>query len=367
MRVILSSGRSRPAGLIHSRSAPSGFTLVELLVVIAIIGILVALLLPAVQAAREAARRTQCVNNLKQIALASHNFHDVRQVLPPGYLGSPSTAKPVNNVQWVGVLPYLFPFMELNRLSDQISSNLDPDFPNPSQYYRDVDPTSVGHTMINGIPWWLVNNNKDYFLAQTKISNLVCPSTNPYVSTGGTSAYIHTYRTQNTVGNSGTVEMAYFSGQSPLGRTSYLGVSGALGFIPTDSSVPWNFVWMYYEGIFTNRSKNNFAAILDGTANTLAFGETVGGRLGNTRQIEYSHSWMGGGALPTGWGLVLPNITPNRGYYFQFSSEHPNVVNFAKADGSVSVISYQVTTNPSLWAFSGLRDGVSVSDEAIQQ
>jgi prepilin-type N-terminal cleavage/methylation domain-containing protein len=69
-----------------SASARRGFTLIELLVVIAIIAVLIALLLPAVQAAREAARRTQCRNNLKQIALAAHNYHDVNNLFPPGYI-----------------------------------------------------------------------------------------------------------------------------------------------------------------------------------------------------------------------------------------------------------------------------------------
>jgi prepilin-type N-terminal cleavage/methylation domain-containing protein/prepilin-type processing-associated H-X9-DG protein len=96
-------------------SRQRGFTLVELLVVIAIIGILVALLLPAIQAAREAARRTQCVNNMKQIVLAMQNYHDTHKAFPCGYSHRGSSNQP----RW-GWAVWIMPYMELTALYDQL-------------------------------------------------------------------------------------------------------------------------------------------------------------------------------------------------------------------------------------------------------
>jgi len=84
-----------------------GFTLVELLVVIAIIGILVALLLPAIQATREAARRAQCSNNLKQLGLAAHQYHDQHLHLPPGIGYTPLATNGVWGHHFFHLLPYL--------------------------------------------------------------------------------------------------------------------------------------------------------------------------------------------------------------------------------------------------------------------
>jgi prepilin-type N-terminal cleavage/methylation domain-containing protein/prepilin-type processing-associated H-X9-DG protein len=100
----------------RQRQKSAAFTLVELLVVIAIIGVLIALLLPAVQAARESARRAQCVNNLKQLTLAMHNFHSARKHLPPGWTYI-STTDALREATWI---VHSLPFVEEAALYDVI-------------------------------------------------------------------------------------------------------------------------------------------------------------------------------------------------------------------------------------------------------
>src|SRR4051812_27790865 len=125
-----------------------GFTLVELLVVIAIIGVLVALLLPAVQSARESARRMQCSNNIRQIGLALHNFHDTNQCLPPGGVATatgPTVAHtkfsiPINVIRGWGV--FIYPYMEQKSLSDQYNWN---------KNWHDISNQQVYSTYVKGL------------------------------------------------------------------------------------------------------------------------------------------------------------------------------------------------------------------------
>ena len=148
-----------------------GFTLVELLVVIAIIGILIALLLPAVQAAREAARRSQCTNNLKQITLASHNYHDTAKTFPPMRIGTfmfdLSNNYTATNAGCMSGFVSLLPFIEQTGLYAQIST-----------------PQTIAGTAypsFGPVPW-----NGAYTPWDVTVPAYMCPSESVKAPPGGT-------------------------------------------------------------------------------------------------------------------------------------------------------------------------------------
>ncbi|MGI8981328.1 MAG: DUF1559 domain-containing protein [Pirellulaceae bacterium] len=323
-----------------------GFTLVELLVVIAIIGVLVALLLPAVQFAREAARRSQCQNNLKQIGIAAHTHHDTMRVLPPGYLGALDTDLDRNTHQlgsnpqrqYSGLFMHLLPFMEQDIIRARMTDmTFDVGLPDNRWYTRPLVFTNAAYNL----------------------PSLVCPSTNPYSGNTGVTASM-------TVHSAG-LTLYYWATptNTALGRTNYLGNAGRLGDISG---------WALYEGPFVRRGKNNLGALTDGTSNTILFGENTGGKIGQFGTAKFSHSWAGTGILPTYWGInpEAPNNVPGSGlqaskyYWYKFGSEHPNIVQFVMGDGAVKAVSeniqYNYATREGVWMrLSGMRDNLPAS------
>jgi hypothetical protein len=310
-------------------------------VVIAIIAILIALLVPAVQKVREAAARTQCINNLKQIGLACHNYHDAVKVMPPGYLGPlprELTSANLGLGQNVSFMPFILPYIDQGSVSSQMLAGAGL----PSDYFS----VNAQYAVWYGGAYPSVSN-----AAFAQIPTFICPMDTPYASTGGTFIRYYYYSTYNSSTGAITTNFGGSATASNVGRTSYAGVAGLTGAFSTFSA---------YEGILSNRSQTRLSNISDGTSNTLMVGEINGAYSGGSRL--YSFSWMAAPALFTsgGLGTTMTNQT-----YKQFSSPHQGIVMFVFGDGSVRALQESIDAN-SFAYLSGCSDGklVDVSNFA---
>lgn len=307
-------------------SSNRGFTLVELLVVIAIIGILIGLLLPAVQAAREAARRMQCTNNLKQLALAAHNYHDINNNLPnDGYFIVGKT----NKQHWLGVLSKLLPQIEGAALYDQLDFN---------KNYKDA--------------------TTNFKVGEVKMPAFLCPSCSQIMSAGGDET---TWYTTHYYGNGGS------TGLKPDSTTQYYNK------ITTRN----NQGEISDNGLLTVGYHRNLSYAIDGTSNTALFFES------SWNGYKGFRGWHRGDYVVTGGSDYQ---SPNNGYWSTCSvkfikkefyinagiqaqsrgdetttsgtgrfspfrvaalwtSHHPGGVNFCMADGSVKFLSETVSDN----------------------
>ena len=352
------------------KSKRPAFTLVELLVVIAIIGILVALLLPAVQAAREAARRNSCTNNLKQLGLAALNYEAARSVLPPGYLGSTDMLSPQTNGginQGIGILVFLLPYVEESSLFDGFTDDYNIGVKSTDNYYAAASPCVTG-----GGASTVPEDVKRWQLAQTRVESYLCPSA---PASTPTLDYIDKVYIRD--GASFLYRSAGCPIDAALGVTNYAGVTGVEGsagpnkFILTghavltknpsllNSSIPNQLI-----GVFGRRSDTKLAKVIDGTSKTLMFGEAVGTvGSGVTHQLGITpndpvdgfaeaFAWAGWACLPTynGLDVTVENGLPtaNARYdakWTNFGSAHTGgTVLFAMADGSVHGLTTSIDT-----------------------
>ena len=316
---------------------PGAFTLVELLVVIAIIGILVSLLLPAVQSAREAARRMQCKNNLKQMALAMHNHHTAHGFFPSGGWGWMWTGDPdrgMGKEQPAGWNYDILPFMEQQNVYD---------------LGIDGDPNTITDAQRDGAL------ERD----QTPLSFFACPSRRrpkTYPRPKGM-----TYRNGRQVTEAGIMDYA-----ANAGDTTAHWHAG-----PSSMTVAMTFDWntgstQANTGISFARSEVRIADIRDGTTNTYLIGEKylrienyadgngTADDFGMYEGCAYdTYRWCHANYPPQRdrQGAVLPN---------NFGSAHTGGLLMALCDGSVLSISYSI--EPDIHARLGNRSDGKVID-----
>jgi prepilin-type N-terminal cleavage/methylation domain-containing protein/prepilin-type processing-associated H-X9-DG protein len=307
-----------------------GFTLIELLVVIGIISVLIGLLLPAVQRVREAASRLKCQNNLKQIGLALHNYHDRRGCFPPGYISN-QVLTDGTGPGW-GWAAHLLPDLEQDTLHRLI------DFSLPI-----VDPVHAPVLSAN-------------------IGFLRCPSdprqdpirASEFVNPAGLTADLGR---SNYVGCYGNTP---FLGEPPEVLTHHLVIDGISG-----------------RGMFYRNSRTRIADITDGTSHTIAVGEKsaqntlaswVGVIPGATWQSANDEATYGGipsnlaAAMTLGHACRQHPPSAEAGVAEDFSAPHPEGVNFLFADGSVHVVKKSV--NMQVYPFTAtIADGLPVQPD----
>jgi len=270
------------------------FTLVELLVVIAIIGILVALLLPAVQAAREAARRMSCQNNLRQIGLAQHNYHDTYRSFTPGWIGMNRFVHQADGESGFGWGAMVLPFVEQATMQQQLVFELPMD-----------DPTG----------------NRAQ-LAQ-RLAVFQCPS----------DPKPETFDTPDRNGN--IVRMATANYAGVFGTTEVHGCENAPGVPPVDSRGQ-----CISNGVFYHNSRVRLADVIDGTSNTLMVGERT--TFEDPPNAPFYGTWSG--ALPEVEEEIARIMghaehPPNEFEHPEdFGSFHPGGAQFIFADGHVRFV-----------------------------
>jgi prepilin-type N-terminal cleavage/methylation domain-containing protein/prepilin-type processing-associated H-X9-DG protein len=287
------------------------FTLVELLVVIAIIGVLVALLLPAVQAAREAARRSQCTNHLKQFGLGLHNFHDT-------YLAFPKHVSPggATGVSWHALV---LPFIEQKALGDQV-------LPNDRSY-------SGGQ-------------NANRVMGKFQLPIFFCPScpdkqsssTIDNISGFGNAYTTHYVGNMGPIGTNPLTGTAYPSNPSTQGRIACEGILTLHPRVVTSNPNPPEAI--------------NMAAILDGTSNTLMLFECgwKGMELspGSYRAWPRGIAWNNDATACKNVQHAMNTVRYNGGSNYNsisMGSNHPGGCNVCLGDGSVRFLSRTIDLN----------------------
>ncbi len=326
---------------------PSGFTLVELLVVIAIIGILIALLLPAVQAAREAARRSQCTNHLKQLGLAIHNYHDTTKKIVPrkiGTAGCGTSRNEGNCSRLSGFIP-LLPFMEQTAMYDQIMGG---DMANTTGFGYPVAPGGPAGWM-----GWSVWNQQP--------TTLVCPSDPSAALTTQTNAFNnYMFSIGDSVGPANIYDLVNVRGAFGCrSGFTFADISDGLSntiFMSERCKASFTRATSLVNEVDIRVGQAGNVAGLD-TAPILCYAQATGNYFNAGIQLKgYSGTrWTDGQVERVGFNTVLPPNAPgcfannNTNADSNMSvvpptSRHPGGVNALMGDGSVRFISNTIDT-----------------------